>query len=306
MNLSTESWTPSAVAWIGTTGRARILHLFQDVCNLVNLEGDVLSLTAANVPRTAFSLRTNPSPTFAEMGGFRNVLDCDDSVVIAKRSLQIGQLTIAFGEPPVWDPVPGWEVIRGTDALAIGRRQLLKRALSSHAPAEGLSSLVGSRIRPRADAGSNLRVVRVAQVAAHRLLEGLRLNSVEETEAGALVLLGLGPGLTPSGDDFLVGCLHALWLSYPSDQARSIAASVKAWARGRTTTLSRAWIEAAARGEAAEHWHVLFDSLASGVPRRILSSAGKLLKVGHSSGADSLVGFLTTLDTLEAALPHAV
>lgn len=95
-------------------------------------------------------------------------------------------------------------------------------------------------------------------------------------------LLGLGPGLTPSGDDLLAGALLA--------RARRGAApaspeALLAVARRRTTTLACNLLELAARGLADERLVNLADHVNAGVP-----CERTFLDWGAHSGVDALLG----------------
>ena len=60
----------------------------------------------------------------------------------------------------------------------------------------------------------------------------------------------------------------------------------------RTTTLSGAFLRAAARGECSVSWHNLLGALGDGVEIRVATAASEVMAHGATSGADSLAGFL--------------
>jgi hypothetical protein len=114
--------------------------------------------------------------------------------------------------------------------------------------------------------------------------------------AAAAALVGLGPGLTPAGDDFLVGYLAGLWCSAGADAARrSFLAELGAAiaATGRTNAISRSYLCAASAGEVSEPLARVAERIASGTaPATVDAAVGAALAVGASSGADGLLGFL--------------
>ncbi len=132
--------------------------------------------------------------------------------------------------------------------------------------------------------------------AAGELLQGLRAGDEARVARGAEALAGLGPGLTPAGDDFLVGlmaALHAWPKLLPTGWMPERAAAIIAHAAaGRTTRLSAAWLRHAAVGEFGEAWHTLIHALAEGETAAIRSAAERILHTGATSGADALAGFL--------------
>ena len=113
---------------------------------------------------------------------------------------------------------------------------------------------------------------------------------------GARALAGLGQGLTPAGDDFLMGAMYGLWATRNPDEARDLAELINEAAAPRTTSLSAAWLQAAALGEAAEPWHDLFNGIIVDNSRKIFAALSRILAIGHSSGADALAGFVAVID----------
>lgn len=110
-------------------------------------------------------------------------------------------------------------------------------------------------------------------------------------------LVGLGPGLTPAGDDFLVGWLGGAWTS-GRDGVRLVAAvggGLLAAAGERTGALSRAFLVAALDGQAAEP--VCAFACRPDDDARL---AG-LLALGATSGADLLAGYLVARQALQGA-----
>jgi hypothetical protein len=103
-------------------------------------------------------------------------------------------------------------------------------------------------------------------------------------------LAGLGPGLTPAGDDFLVGFLAALWAGGAQDD-RQVALEIAAAAVPRTTRLSGSWLQHAGAGHFAEPWHDLIAALNQQERNPLQQATQRLLNTGATSGADALYGF---------------
>ncbi len=113
-------------------------------------------------------------------------------------------------------------------------------------------------------------------------------------ESAALPLLGLGLGLTPSGDDFVGACLFARRLrgdfaSSPSWQ--DAATNLTRAAAVRSNSISAALFGDLARGAAYAPLHELAAALC-GSRAALLAAARALTAIGHSSGWDMLTGFM--------------
>jgi hypothetical protein len=110
-------------------------------------------------------------------------------------------------------------------------------------------------------------------------------------------LLGLGPGLTPAGDDLLAGLL--VGLAGRPELRDPLAAAVARLAPQRTTWLSAELLRLAADGLAAPAVVAVADALAGHGPEDALARAlPSLLAVGHTSGTALARGLLLAADTL--------
>jgi hypothetical protein len=109
-------------------------------------------------------------------------------------------------------------------------------------------------------------------------------------------LVGLGPGLTPSGDDYVGGALFALSqldFAYPGlcSWRSAPARELVAMAQAQTNWISHTIMADMAEGHAAEPLHRFVVRLLSDPePGAGLNELPSLLKIGHSSGWDMLAG----------------
>jgi len=109
-------------------------------------------------------------------------------------------------------------------------------------------------------------------------------------------ILGLGPGLTPSGDDVIAGALAALALS---DALPATADEIIVAAQARTTSLSATLISAAARGQVVPQVAHLLRALAAGKRRTDINTlARRLFDVGATSGHDLALGLSAAFTSL--------
>ena len=109
-------------------------------------------------------------------------------------------------------------------------------------------------------------------------------------------LIGLGPGLTPAGDDVMAGTIAGLvLLGHPS--ADRFAAGVYALAAGRTTELSRALLRHAACGRVSGEFAAVLHALVG--ERPLMPAVAGLLSTGATSGRALALGLSTAIDLVE-------
>ncbi len=124
------------------------------------------------------------------------------------------------------------------------------------------------------------------------LTQALSSGDPAAAAAAAQRLAGLGPGLTPSGDDLLAGALaFSAWGDHAGVLAdgRALRAALRDAAMPRTTRFAAQMVDAAARG----HVFAPLARLLGALLRR--ETAGPpdiapLLAVGETSGGDMLTG----------------
>lgn len=291
--------TPNGQVWLESTRAARPLHIFSQVVNLSNLRGELISVSTETVGLGPFSLSIQTGEAFASDGsGFGRYLTTDSEVAVTEDELILGDLRVAWREADPWDPRPDWAALRSGRDRWLRHTDDVKRLLLAEAPPGGLTplldtesgSVAGDRI-----ANEILMAAREPASSLERALVQRDQNLMAECAAG---LAGLGGGLTPSGDDYLIGTMHALWGVLPEAEARGLSRPLAYAALPRTTDLSGAWLYAAAVGEAAEYWHDLFQALLEQREAALEVPVRRLLRVGHTSGADALAGFLAALDSV--------
>lgn len=113
--------------------------------------------------------------------------------------------------------------------------------------------------------------------------------SIDDLRASMNYLIGRGAGLTPSGDDLLVGYGVARHLLKRAETFCHVLSECLTHAS--TTDVSRAYLKAISKGYANHSYLELADSAISRDGRGIARALDTLLKVGHTSGADGLLGF---------------
>jgi hypothetical protein len=161
--------------------------------------------------------------------------------------------------------------------------------------AELLVAGVGSHTRSILE--SSDRLLRVAGQAVAKLGRAWYSGDSAGASSAALRLLGLGPGLTPSGDDLLMGLLAVCrWTEAKSESAAlagpPLAKAVLSQAPSVTTRLSARLLAHAAEGLLYEPAMSLAACLFSARLDRIEPAASRLFLIGHSSGIDMAVGLL--------------
>jgi hypothetical protein len=221
---------------------------------------------------------------------FENKFACIGDASLGRGPLNA--LVADFSEPSLGstvsvsiDTAQRWEpATRGNGRLNI---EALRACLDGHVPEEGLGCVI---------LGVHNPLAMHAQPALEALDRWLAGNALGPEAAQ---LIGLGPGLTPSGDDYLGGVLVALRWVGRGAQADSLWRWLEPRLAGATAELSAAHLAAAAAGEAHEALHGLLEDLSAWETPDLNPALGRLDAVGHSSGWDALAGSVAVANTAQ-------
>ncbi len=132
-----------------------------------------------------------------------------------------------------------------------------------------------------------------------RLMWGLEWNDSNMALSNASSMLGLGPGLTPSCDDFLAGLMISLTLGGKilSKQKKSdynffkkLFGGICKSAKRKTTIYSNHLLKQSRAGEGNKAIIDLINSLVTADIKQVVNCTETLVAMGETSGADIAVG----------------
>jgi hypothetical protein len=142
-----------------------------------------------------------------------------------------------------------------------------------------------------------------ARPAAEALIRACACDDPDAALEAAGVLLGVGGGLTPSGDDYVGGALfarHLLAAAGRTDVAgwRRTAEAILARAAARTHPISVVLLADLAAGRGWASLHAVAGALAAGAADDALAAARQLTALGQATGWDVLAGLGAGLGVL--------
>jgi hypothetical protein len=203
--------------------------------------------------------------------------------------LSAGGLAIALGAQLPWLPAPVGPWTRASLSRGLAATEAAVRAT---APRASLALPPVATSGPRPALWSALD----APLAHLEQLLGAPPAVAPPIEVMSIVpLLGLGPGLTPSGDDYLGGLFLALSLVGRSGLRDRLWQAVQPFTFVYTTAISRVHLAAAAEGFGSAALHDVLAASLCGSTDRIAAACAELAEVGHTSGWDGLAGALAVL-----------
>ncbi len=254
--------------------------VFPHTVNIMDDQGGCLYCLSSRGSPVPNGLLVPPQGTFA---GFirpgERVVNCGPFLLV----MGSGQAAYTCRDVPVWQPVPH-PVVDVHPARLRANLQRLRILLGGRG---GLAALLGWRI-----AGDPLSTLAKTALPAVLQLE----HSLRQMDPGGLQealqgLLGLGPGLTPAGDDFLAGMLAAFHVTAPSHPLlETFHKEVLARARNATNIISFTMLKYAGMGQGPPGALAAAAAVAAGDPANLDNAVAEVLAAGATSGGDILTG----------------
>lgn len=247
--------------------RGTIHSIFHKAINLKLEEGDMLSLLVSRIDKSPTSIILNLdsfTPFNAKVG---------DEFYIEDKKLIVGLEEISL------DHAFKYEIkLPNIDK----KSRFLEDNLSiAH---EYMDSLIKNVNNPM-----ELLIFRKLKESANNLKLGVEIGSIFKS------LIGMGIGLTPSGDDFLVGFMSVAFLEVSGmENFKAAFESLIFEARSLTNEISYSVLKNASRGYFKQIYSDFIDSFFTSTIRDEDFEA--ILKMGYSSGRDTLLGIITGLE----------
>lgn len=205
-------------------------------------------------------------------------------------------LALDVGKASEWTPPPPpiFVTTHAIDGVA-----QLRAAAHGAAPADGLARLVLC-----GDAAGH--TARAAKGAIDALCAGLPRNLAcnelsNDVARAATLLLGMGPGLTPSGDDLLGGVMLSLTAAGHAPIRDALWHNLEPELNELTVPISAMHLSAAADGMAGERLHALLEGVMGGDEASLATAIDELSAVGHTSGWDAAAGIALGLEAVIAS-----
>jgi len=273
----------------------KVLAALPNTIYLLGKNGEVIWVTLDGLPMHRRCLRASFQPS---------ALGAGQAFFVQNTCLRIGEsAAIELDRAIEWEPPT---ILEGeTESLPVVNSRLtrLLAALPTLGKGAGLGRAIPLIAAIRAGDGMGTGVVDslIARVSSTIIEAGRAMLDQDITQVARVGkdLIGLGPGLTPSGDDFLGGMFfaaHSLKMAYPEDfywEDEGLKDLID-WARPRTHPISYAVLHDLVLGHGPEPLHEVVRSLLMGHDLECLMAAvARLLRIGHSSGWDILAGLLT-------------
>ncbi|MEO8922062.1 MAG: DUF2877 domain-containing protein [Caldimonas sp.] len=260
--------------------------VFDKAINIGDARGELFTLASRGVGN-------GPNTLVVDGMGFGATdIAAGDAVNGDGRALDVGsRLTVLLANAQTW--VGAVLIYPGSDDPVPANVEYLRGILDQHGRPGGMVEEGGRT-------GDFARVVTaLLKDRAALLVDALQRADFHGAGRHARSMIGLGPGLTPSGDDFLVGLLAVLHVAdHPCRAWLVPVAAAIAQAGTSTNDISFAALSMAAVGRVREAITALVGDVMHGTRQGVAEAAHRVLAIGSTSGTDVVTGVLAAFESL--------
>ena len=275
--------------------------VFNRVCNIVTKDDLLIPVISNYVPNTPRFISLNlPLRSNIKSLGLKQGME----VIIENNALKTAEagFSLDLSEAKIWDARPNFDFKRVGQKQLLLNLDILLDSFIKNGKFSGIAPVIlalAQNINPKLIGDNIIENNHYSSFIAPRLqklIEGYRLINLEAVKAYAKQIVGFGPGLTPSADDFLTGFMVANIYSanhrgYNINDISALNEGIAEDAEYRTTKVSSEMLHFAAKGEVSENIRCLMISLfSSNNETELINNIHSVINNGETSGSDLIAG----------------
>jgi len=275
--------------------------VFNRVCNIVTKEDLLIPVISSYVPNTPRFISLNlPLRSNIKSLGLKRGME----VIIEDNTLKTVEagFSLDLSEVKLWDARPNFDFKRVEQKQLLLNLDILLDCFIKKGKFTGIAPVILELAQNINDKSFGENTIENNHYSGfvlprlQRLIEGYRLGNLESVKAFAKQIVGFGPGLTPSADDFLTGFMVANIYSanhsgYPIGNIYILNQGIVEEAEYRTTKVSSEMLHFAAKGEVSENVRSLMLSIfSSNDDAELINNIHSVINNGETSGSDLIAG----------------
>ena len=258
--------------------------------NVVNFEyrGKLVSIQSSNVPKGPLSISIDKSIDFLDLP-----IKVGDVITLKRDVICIGNISVNIERPLIWDPTLKYY------SLLLCNNKILTSKIKSLVILNGKTGGVKEEVLSTIT-GDSYRINERNESNFENILKEVYLDFYNKNKIDAAMklssLIGYGAGLTPAGDDFLVGVMSVLQCCKSDSEIVSefyekLCTEISKNSH-KTTMVSKTFLEEGTNAHFSESFHKLYEAITMENSEELYKAAISMMSIGHSSGTDGLCGVL--------------
>jgi len=273
--------------------QVNIHSIFDKVVNIQSSTGTLYTISNNKTDNAPYTLKIDYD------GSFKDIVFEDQNIIKTKENLFIGNVEIDLSSAQLWnverEKIESFSTEDIKKNINIFNMMIQSMGSSGGCKYYYLKNFLGIKNN------SNNLIERELSKKINDFYMKIKQDNIKEEDIRGLI--GLGMGLTPSGDDFLTGFMAAITIFKKNDDLFHKIKDFIPLDTKSTTDVSRAMLKAATQEKYREYLNDFIYSSLYNNSDEYLKSFKNLLTIGSSSGTDMsigvVLGFLFTIDENE-------
>ncbi len=286
---------------IGTTANTRLTQhemgrvhsVFQQVIN-ISVHDNLISIVGKRVGQGPLNIVVN----FPHDLDLTAIVKAGDIVTLDETIRIDNTLSITTNSTSIWEASINFQDLLHPVNVILSNIEVVKEVVLASKNLKGLGELIDHVNDMEISSTYQLEPIsKFAVPHISSLIRAIRLRISHDIIQSSNKIIGLGSGLTPSGDDMLIGLMISM--IYISENVQGIDLDVEKISSdiisditGRTTIISEEFLREAACGRVNEPVATLMEKILISGQKEMRESAKKVLSVGSTSGADTIFGII--------------
>lgn len=279
--------------WIQEKERKGQIHsIFKSTINIISEDGKFIPIVVNNKPMSPFSIKLDNLINFKDID-----ISIGEKLIFTRKDLKGKNININYYHAGIWDN--SIDLVHNFDSLENIKLKLniIKEYIIKEGNKDGIFQLM--QFLPFDLYIDSNHILDSAQLFIkdrfENFLKAFSNNNIEEINDLSKKIIGFGPGLTPSMDDFLSGMMIlnlylSHYLKFNIEQAYAINHQIVNDIENKTTRVSEEMLKQTAIGQCNEDIKNLMIAIISINDKGLKNLLDRLINYGHSSGTDILCG----------------
>lgn len=263
--------------------------VFNQVINFKAFKSQLYSIVQYQIGNGPYSMRMNSgTESFLDLN-----IKAGDLVILNNGCLTINNIKFSVNHPKIWVPID-FKISEEHLGVFLKNLEVFNKVLLSNHSSGGTYYYYVKRYFsfPPHDKASVVEKELCERILS--FLWGIKYDQ-QHVKKYIKALIGFGYGLTPSGDDFLVGFLTALNKAKNKkvQSILSLMTNILKYLKISTTDISKTMIYASLEGKSHEKIHDFVNCLLSSMDEaQLKQSILNVFSIGSSSGMDLAIGII--------------
>lgn len=263
----------------------KIVEVYNSICNLVTPDNILFSIGNKSVGNGPFTVIVSDK-AFTELKKNLNrklkVYKQNNQIIFGKK------LKIIIQNRKKWDPLIDVHFTESDEFLLIELLNYFKLKSSGKGISNILHLIENEKVINKS---LNLKICEIILENFQRMLYNYKNN--REYKSNIEKVIGLGIGLTPSGDDFIRGAITGIFYFYDYDKFKPLTYEIYRISEQKTNIISRNYIKSTIHGFIDEKMKNFLHSLTE-KNEMVFLNLKSVIETGETSGIDYLTGFFVS------------